>query len=830
MDDYRKELNDVYHKLIKIKKDYFGSITAPEINMLVEDNQSSLVQSCKHAASTFKSKKICQLVNCQVNKSIVQGEAELAYYIRIGYIHNFRNTELEVPKSMWLYQDERITLFEDVLVNFYVSLFKEVSFEEVKTTLLHKSCLHVVLFHRKKTVTQGSRKISKTVDRIIASISFCVNKDMFLVNWMGVTDKFYFTNEFGANDEVCHKEPVTFQRNFHIGKFLLHATQMISMLMNGMLKPIFLQCNEDISIGPRLFYENCYLFHLVGDYGQPIIKKIEETFPATLYLPTNEETRLIWMAAVGSITLTSNFWMHDPLVQPFLQKNENNTVNIIACIAFSNFYSQRIFNLRYYETRMDIHQKIVDENNMSTRIAEYLQNYKELVGEHSISQDILKNVKKTINAEIINGKLYTEHSDDPQFNYLLDNFGNEMERLEVLDHGQGSLPNEGNCGFLTMSRMLNGTEKEYYPLRIFFSYLYKSLSKLPSTHPLIMADGPTDVNHPWYIMKDNLIEDCATRICDFAFDDSYFTKMESEKYRKYYKIPVNFKKKFAKSPIKRHRRILECLGSIIRDTRFWASQYEFYLFSTIFNKHIFLLQPTNTLKVNDKGEEEWYLNLLSDNFFQAKNLFLPPGRTEPPQTQCFMGLINLEHFVSLRLVPKKKSNKANQPDIPPVNDACNNGNVDPNPPNIPPVNDSTQTNSQFPGKSPNKINGVDTDSSDSDNQVIGNKKENKNAKRKRLLKERMYQKVIERIQQQKDKERLSEKNKTQAGRMLNKQPRGKRLRAPKNTDYYSDASGDIVDDNISIDQPDEILMENLVAKKTKHATIQKGLLGKLLFQ
>ena len=255
---------------------------------------------------------------------------------------------------------------------------------------------------------------------------------------------------------------------------------------------------------------------------------------------------------------------------------------------------------------------------------------------------------------------------------------------------------------------------------------------------------------------------------------------------------------------------------IIRDTRFWASQYEFYLFSTIFNKHIFLLQPTNTLKVNDKGEEEWYLNLLSDNFFQAKNLFLPPGRTEPPQTQCFMGLINLEHFVSLRLVPKKKSNEANQPDIPPVNDACNNGNVDPNPPNIPPVNDSNQTNSQFPGKSPNKINGVDTDSSDSDNQVIGNKKENKNAKRKRLLKERMYQKVIERIQQQKDKERLSEKNKTQAGRMLNKQPRGKRLRAPKNTDYYSDASGDIVDDNISIDQPDEILMENLVAKKKQN--------------
>ena len=76
MDDYRKELNDEYHKLIKIKKDYFGSITAPEIKLLVEENKSSLVQSCKDAASTFKSNFFCQLVNCQFNNSNVQGEAE----------------------------------------------------------------------------------------------------------------------------------------------------------------------------------------------------------------------------------------------------------------------------------------------------------------------------------------------------------------------------------------------------------------------------------------------------------------------------------------------------------------------------------------------------------------------------------------------------------------------------------------------------------------------------------------------------------------------------------------------------------------------------------
>ena len=66
---------------------------------------------------------------------------------------------------------------------------------------------------------------------------------------------------------------------------------------------------------------------------------------------------------------------------------------------------------------------------------------------------------------------------------------------------------------------------------------------------------------------------------------------------------------------------------------------------------------------------------------------------------------------------------------------------------------------------------------------MNNKKEHRKARRKRLLKERMRQKVLERIQQQKEKDRLSEKNKAKDLRLLNKQPRGKRLRAPKNTDY-----------------------------------------------
>ena len=52
--------------------------------------------------------------------------------------------------------------------------------------------------------------------------------------------------------------------------------------------------------------------------------------------------------------------------------------------------------------------------------------------------------------------------DDYVFYNLLKVTNINNHKLIISDNGQGLLPYEGNCGFLTMSRFLIGQTQEYY--------------------------------------------------------------------------------------------------------------------------------------------------------------------------------------------------------------------------------------------------------------------------------------------------------------------------------------------------------------------------------
>ena len=86
--------------------------------------------------------------------------------------------------------------------------------------------------------------------------------------------------------------------------------------------PICLQCHSEIEFGPKVFYEKLFMYELFGEYGEPIIKKIEESFLTSLIYPINKETNLIWMMCVAPICLISNGWMHNESIVLFYEKNQ----------------------------------------------------------------------------------------------------------------------------------------------------------------------------------------------------------------------------------------------------------------------------------------------------------------------------------------------------------------------------------------------------------------------------------------------------------------------------------------------------------------------------
>ena len=120
---------------------------------------------------------------------------------------------------------------------------------------------------------------------------------------------------------------------------------------------------------------------------------------------------------------------------------------------------------------MDQKQVLIEEINTSIECMEYLQNFKLLVPDGEKIQ-ATKNYKFT---KHLNNKLKDDSNDskmmpytnDDVINNLLDNNEN-LEKITLRDFGQGFLPYEGNCGFLTMSQFKFGYTKEYYPFRFFF--------------------------------------------------------------------------------------------------------------------------------------------------------------------------------------------------------------------------------------------------------------------------------------------------------------------------------------------------------------------------
>ena len=574
--------------------------------------------------------------------------SDYAYFIQLGYYHNFNNSTTTDAKSLFLKDNKSFSM---LLEDFYMSLLKGVHIQKIRKVICDEKCLHVVVFYRQRVLT---RKNDVTfLDTIIAAASFHIIPQLTLVTWMGVDSSLQFNEEFGATKVDPNKKYIQFQGNFHLGKLLVHLVQKYVSIVVGKVLPICFQCNKMLTNGPRLFYEKLYAFQLIGDYGEPIIEKITSSFPKKLLHSSNEKSQLEWMVIFAPVYLVSNFWMTNPKYKDIVLDN-NFVVDFITTIGYAFFCLKSTYLL--FEGKDVLDELKLNSRIQNNDIKSYFQKYRSLLGEAEINDDVCHFVTKQIlDDDTIDVK--DPQANDPVLNYLLKDELNIEEWVEIHDNGQGSLPEEGNCGFLTLSQFLHGTERNYYPIRIFFQYIYQSLSKLPMSHPLL-SENTLDFDDVWYHMKDNLDNEFSERILTFVADKNIFSLAETDELHAAYKIPLKYNKKHcSKCPVIIRRRKLHGLGSMIRDTRFWASQLEFNILSRVCNLQIVLLQafPTRTPIVENM--REWRLNMRSRNFDNGKAfpiLITLPKEIENTRGMCFMAVVEEAHFVGLKLTKKTK--------------------------------------------------------------------------------------------------------------------------------------------------------------------------------
>ena len=211
-----------------------------------------------------------------------------------------------------------------------------------------------------------------------------------------------------------------------------------------------------------------------------------------------------------------------------------------------------------------------------------------------------------------------------------------------------------------MSQFMSGTERNYYSLRIYFSYVYQSLSILPESHPLL-NEKISKKDDVWSQTRLHLDFECPDRILSFVTDENVFSVEETNELTNVYKIPTEYVDEYcSNSPIVRRRMTLHNLGSMVRDTRFWASSLEFNILSRVCNFQIVILQATAKKEPISENLREWQLNMHSHTFDNGQgfpSLVESHEGEENLRRMCFLAVVEQQHFVGLKLIKDPNTTK-----------------------------------------------------------------------------------------------------------------------------------------------------------------------------
>ena len=185
-----------------------GIISQTDIKKLSEKERSTATETLKNAVlPDFLSPKLEPLLSIKVKPLKMKCNlSDYAYFIHLGYIHNFKNSASTVSKSLFLKDDKSFSM---LLEDFYMSLLKGVTLQKIRKAICDEKCLHVVVFYRQRILT---RKNDVTfLDTIIAAASFHIIPQLTLLTWMGVDSSLQFNEDFGATKVDPKKKIFSFK-------------------------------------------------------------------------------------------------------------------------------------------------------------------------------------------------------------------------------------------------------------------------------------------------------------------------------------------------------------------------------------------------------------------------------------------------------------------------------------------------------------------------------------------------------------------------------------------------------------------------------------------
>ncbi len=370
------------------------------------------------------------------------------------------------------------TTYTQLLIKFLMTLFKNSEKDVLEKTYNKDDIITVTLFARSSHTNKNTGRVTYK-DYLIAAASFVLdNEPSCLLVWLGVTKK--LSDDFNRPKEFKKSEFDNFQFKYRIGTFLLNICQIVKSVQSQRWVPLICQVFRKASDGPMNFYKKQYFLQLP--------KSHELVYQQLLYREEHiiKAKELTWMAVFHPL----KFMLMFEILEASNHGNEEDLIDLIlerGNIFFLTPKPKFVFDQSTIENRL---KTLYDTMQFSSK-QEYILN---------------RTIKDTLETEVGES---LEWCIDYSFNdhkmllgsihvlqkFFIDDKENTERPIFFLDfHKLRSQLKDRSNFFFVMSKILYGNEVYHEMVRLYFYFIYKSLSQLDPDHVFFVEFMPAFSN------------------------------------------------------------------------------------------------------------------------------------------------------------------------------------------------------------------------------------------------------------------------------------------------------------------------------------------------
>ena len=354
------------------------------------------------------------------------------------------------------------TTYKKLLLNLLKGLFKNSEDDILDKTYSRDDIITVSIFARSSHTNKNNGRVTYK-DYLVAAASYVMDdQPSCLLAWLGVIKK--ISDDFNRPKNFRKADFEYFQLKFRMGTFLLNICQILKSIHSQRWIPIVCQVYRKPSDGPLNFYKKQYFLQLP--------KSHELVYQQYAHRESHiiDAKELIWMALFHPLKYLLMFDVRGAIDEESIDKVLERGKLFFLSPKPRFYFDQKLIESRLMQLFKVTKFGSLQQFTVSKQIKD------QFINEDGVALKWCINVS----SDIDNGYFGSKH--------VLQNFffkDSESTKSDIYFHDFEKLRSQTKDRsnfFFVMSKILFGNEVYHDMVRLYFYFLYKSLSQLHTDH------------------------------------------------------------------------------------------------------------------------------------------------------------------------------------------------------------------------------------------------------------------------------------------------------------------------------------------------------------